>query len=284
MTGVRTRDEAIASVDRALQAWSTEVTALLTQARAIAHAAKDAAERVVRQCATGVAAAEAVLAAAGDDERRGRHADLVRAREAHEQARRASVRVGDVAAQVARLSRSHSTGTTPQVAAARAQLSAMSRALEGYRAGGGSLTGGGAGGRARVAADGSPLTGLGLTELDVSAADLDETPVLDDDRSADKFGKGGLRRADYRWAVQTWNDTVGPGVAGGKSREDFAARDTRSNARPLRRTADVYDMFLGTDRIRADRRPDGTLNVVNGRHRLLIARELGITRLPGEVS
>jgi hypothetical protein len=76
---------------------------------------------------------------------------------------------------------------------------------------------------------------------------------------------------------------VGPGVAAGKTREDFAARDARSNAQPLRRTADVYDMFLGSDRIRVDRRPDGSMDVVNGRHRLLIARELGIKTLPGQV-
>ena len=125
---------------------------------------------------------------------------------------------------------------------------------------------------------------MGLADVDVSSADLDENPILDDDRSKGTFGKGGLSRADYRWAVQTWNDTVGPGVAGGKTREDFAERDARSNAQPLRRTADVYDMFLGTDRIRADRRPDGSLNILSGRHRLLIARELGIKNLPGQVS
>jgi ParB-like chromosome segregation protein Spo0J len=35
---------------------------------------------------------------------------------------------------------------------------------------------------------------------------------------------------------------------------------------------------------RLDRRPDGTLNVVNGRHRIEIARELGITSLPAQVT
>lgn len=131
---------------------------------------------------------------------------------------------------------------------------------------------------------GAPLAGTGLVNLDVDLADLDENPILDDDASNGTFGKGGLSRADYRWAVQTWNDTVGPGVSSGKTRDDFAARDARSGARPMRRTADVYDMFLGADRIRADRQPDGSLNIVNGRHRLLIARELGIKSLPGQVS
>jgi hypothetical protein len=119
--------------------------------------------------------------------------------------------------------------------------------------------------------------------VEVSAADLDDNPVLDDNGAQGTFGKGGLSRADYRWAVQTWSDTVGPGVASGKTRDDFVARDAASNAQPLRRTADVYDMFLGSDRIRADRQPNGSLNIINGRHRLLIARELGIRILPGDV-
>ena len=284
MTEVRTRDEAIAAVDQALQAWSTNVTGILALAQNAALAAKDEVEGVVRKRANEVAAIEALGAAAGGERRRQLQAKLVGAKEAHEQARRAFVRVGDVAARLAQLSRTHTTTATSQVANARAQLSLMSAALEGYRSGGAGLGGGASGGISTARASGGLLASMVLTDLDVSAADLDENPVLDDDRSRATFGKGGLSRADYRWAVQTWNDTVGPGVASGKTREDFAERDARSNAQPLRRTADVYDMFLGTDRIRADRQSDGSLNIVNGRHRLLIARELGIKSVPGQVS
>jgi hypothetical protein len=284
MTEVRTRDEAIASVDQALQAWSTNVTSILTLAHQAARGAQDDAERVVREHANEVAAIEALLAAADDKQRRQLQAELARAKEAHERASRACSRVVDVAASVAQLSRTHTVAAASQVAGARAQLSAMRRALEGYRSGGAGFGGGVSGGRSTASAGGSPLSSMGLADLDVNAADLDENPVLDGGRSKATFGKGGLSRADYRWAVQTWNDTVGPGVASGKTREDFAERDARSNAQPLRRTADVYDMFLGTDRIRADRQSDGSLNIVNGRHRLLIARELGIKNLPGQVS
>lgn len=284
MMEVRTRDEAIASVDQALQTWSTNVTALLAQALSTVSAAKDSAEREVGQRANEVSSLEALLAAARDGDQRRLQVELVRAREAYEKARRASLRVNDVASSISELSRSHTTEAAQQVATARAQLSAMSRALEGYRYGGVDLGGAGVGGGGTSGSGPTSGIGLGLVDVDVSAADLDDTPILDDDRSANRFGKGGLSRADYRWAVQTWSDTVGPGVASGKTREDFADRDARSNARPLRRTADVYDLFLGTDRIRADRRPDGSLNIVNGRHRLLIARELGIKSLPGQVS
>lgn len=283
MTEVRTRDEAIASVDQALRAWSSNVTALLIQAHSAAYDAKDYVEEIVRKRANEVAAIEALLVAADDERRRHLQAKLVRAKETHESARRASVRVNDVAASVTQLSRTHTTVATSQVASARAQLSAMSRALEGYRSGGAGIGSGGSGSTSTASAGGSALARMGLADLDVSFAQLDENPILDSNRPKATFGRGGLSRADYRWAVQTWNDTVGPGIANGKTREDFAERDARLNAQPLRRTADVYDMFLGTDRIRADRQSDGSLNIVNGRHRLLIARELGIKNLPGQV-
>jgi len=284
MTEVRVRDEAIASVDQALQTWSANVTGLLALAQTAARDAKNEVDGVVQKRANEVAVIEALLAAADDQQRRQLQARHIRAKDAHEQAKRACVRVNDVAASIAQLSRAHTTATTRQVANARTQLSAMSMALGDYRTGGAGLGERGPSSRSTARTGGSSLASMGLADLDVSAADLDENPVLDDDRAKATFGKGGLNRADYRWAVQTWNDTVGPGVASGKTREDFAERDSRSNAQPLRRTADVYDVFLGTDRIRADRRSDGSLNIVNGRHRLLIARELGIKSLPGQIS
>jgi hypothetical protein len=284
MTEVRTRDEAIASVDQALHVWSTNVTGLIVQAQNVALVAKDDVESIVRRRANEVAAVEAHLAAADSERSRQLQAELIRTKQAHEKARHAFVRVNDVLASVSQLSRIHTTAANSQVASARAQLSAMSRALEGYRDSGAVLGDGGSSGGNIVRAAGISLVGMGITELDVSSADLDENPILDDQHSGKTFGKGGLSRADYRWAVQTWHDTVGPGVASGKTREDFAERDSRTNAQPLRRTADVYDIFLGTNRILADRQPDGSLNIVNGRHRLLIARELGIKNLPGQVS
>lgn len=284
MTEVRTRDEAIAMVDQAMQTWCTNVTGVLTQADAVARAACEEAERVTQRRANEVAAIEACLDSADPRQRRELEAKLVRARDARDQARRAQVRIKDVASSVAQLNRTHTTATTTQVARARVQLSTMSTALESYRSSGASFGGAGSGGSG---ASTRPATGAfgsaGLSDVDVSAADLEENPILDDNGAQGAFGKGGLSRADYRWAVQTWNDLVGPGAANGKTREDFAARDAQSNAQPLRRTADVYDMFLGSERIRADRQGDGSLNILNGRHRLLIARELGIKNLPGDV-
>lgn len=287
MAEVRTRDEAIAAVDQALAMWCTNLTGVLEQAQRTVQVARVEAESGVRQRAAKVAAIEAALRAADQREQAQLRSKLVRAQDEHQTAVRASVRVSDVAAGLAQLRQTHVRIASANVERARAALMSMSQALEGYRSGRIGLGGEGSSGRAAgstVSVGHAPLASLGLSELDVGSADLNDNPVLDDNGVGGTFGKGGLSRADYRWAVQTWNDTVGPGIAGGKTREDFERRDAQTNARPLRRTADVYDMFVGGDRIRADRRPDGTLDITNGRHRLLIARELGIKSLPGQVT
>lgn len=285
MSEVRTRDEAIGAVDRALQDWAVTFTGVLTQAGAAVSGARSTAEQAVNQWASKVAAIEAILSAAAEGDRRRLEAELVRARARHDRARRASVKIADIASAVIQLARLHAAGGVSMAGAARGKLSAMSGALEGYRSGGGMSGGGGMGGAgaapsrsAGVNGAHSSLVGMGLSDLDVGAADLADTPIQGE------FGRGGASRADYRWAVQAWSDIVGPGVANGMTRDDFAARDERNGAQPLRRTTDVHDMFLGTDRIRVDRRADGSLNVVNGRHRLQIARDLGIKTLPGQVS
>jgi hypothetical protein len=116
----------------------------------------------------------------------------------------------------------------------------------------------------------------GLADVDVALADYSDNPILG------KFGRDGLSRADYRWAVTTWDAVIRPGLDNGMTRDDFAATDAGRGARPPRSYAEVYDMFLGGDPIRIERRPDGTLRVGSGRHRIEVARELGVTRLPAK--
>ena len=255
MAEVRTRDEAIASVERAFQAWAQNFTGILIQATAVVNGARAEAEQVLRRCAVRVASIEQALPAADADSRRRLEAELVRARASHERARRAALRIADVEAGVASLNRSHANGDESRAAAARAQLAIMARGIEGYRNGraGSSVDGDSAGGKTYAAspASGESLASLGLSDVDVTSADLADTPILGE------FGRGGASRSDYRWAVQTWSDTVGPGVAKGMTRADFAARDARNGSPPLRRTADVYDMFVGDNRIRVTAVPTG---------------------------
>jgi hypothetical protein len=279
VTLVRTREEALALVDSALAKFDEQVGGLLTQATAVAAGAVQQAAGVVRRCETKVCALEAALAAAKEGERRRTQAELIQAREQLNQARLAHKRVADVSDGVRTLQRSYAQQCSPIVAAGRGHLAGRVGAVREYLSGGGGASGG-VGGSAGAGSGGlgAVLAGLGMTSVSVTAADLDDTPIQGG------FKRGGLSRGDYRWAVQTWNDTVGPGVARGMTRDDFAARDNgEPPAPPLRRTADVYDIFLGSEAIRADRRPDGSLNVINGFHRLQIARELGIKDLPGRV-
>ncbi len=280
MVEVRTREDAIIAVDRALVQWGPSVSGVLTQAIAITGGAEAHASDVLRRCTAKIAALEGLHRAATGDERRRIELELTKAHDSRARADRAHARVVAVRAQVAMLTRAHSAESEPHVASARATLSRMLHGLQQYRGGGSTHPDPYPDARTAAPpnAGSEPFAPLNLQDVNVEAADLDDTPIVG------PFGRGGASRADYRWAVQTWADVVEPGIRRGLKREDFAQRDANNRSSPLRRTADVYDLFVGSDRIRVDQRPDGSLNIVNGRHRLAIARELGIHTLPGQVS
>lgn len=281
MSDVRTRDEALASVDRGLSRWLITATGVFHQASATVTGAKSEADGAVRKWANRVAAVEAKLSALGEGgDPRPLQQELARARQAHQAAQGAATQIENLSRRVAVLQRSHAQRVTSLTSEARADLGRRTGELSSYR-GSSAETAGGAGstGSARSGNSGSALASLGLGLVDVDSADFADNPILDN------FGKGGTSRADYRWAVQTWDEVVGPGVARGMTRQDFERRDAERGAASLRRTAAVYDMFLGdSDRIRVSRLPGGGLDVTNGRHRLQIASELGIRNLPGEIT
>lgn len=285
MTEVRTREEAIASVDQALQVWMTTFSGVLLQSRAIAQAAKNDADAAVMRQKEKVKALEQVLESSQTDEERHRlQRTLGEARELLRRYERARIRINEIDSRIGQLDRAHNVVTMSKVSDARSALSRMLLALDGYQSSarvavGVPMSSSGLGiGR-------SSLSGFGLAELAVDDLDLAENPITDGQAPEGNFGHGGVKRADFRWAVQTWNDVVGPGITNGRTREDFVDRDMRSNAEQLRRTADVYDLFIREDsRIRVDRWPDGSLHIIDGRHRILIARELGIKCLPAQVS
>jgi hypothetical protein len=307
MTEIRTRDEALAAIDRALARWTSEAGSTLAQAIAAAGRAQAAAEAETSRRAQRVAALEAQLSALQPDapQRAQVQRDLLRAWQSLEAARQATRRLANVARQVARLQRSHAQTAETRVTAARADVARRVTALDAYRAAGGGAGGAAVGGiigavgalgTAGVAAVATMITspasppapsatgstawlaGRGLADISVTEAGFADNPITG------SFGRGGLSRADYRWAVTIWDEVVRPGLDRGMSRDDFASRDEARSAPALRRTADVYDMFLGSDPLRAERRADGTLNVINGRHRIEIARELGIAHLPAVVT
>ncbi len=287
MTEVRTRDEALAAIDAGLARWAGAATDVLAQAMAAAGGAQAAAEAEAVGRSRRVAELADLLASLGPEEklRPVAAADLAAARESLAAARQAVTRLADVAARTAALQRSQAANTAGFVAAARGDLALRGGELGAYR-GASDRTGGLAGPGAGSAVAPGPLSGTagaawlagnGLSDLDVAQAAFADNPVTG------AFGRGDVTRADYRWALSTWDETVRPGLEQGLTRDDFAARDAARGAPPLRRTADVYDMFLGSDPIRVERRRDGSVVVLNGRHRIQIAGELGITRLPAEL-
>jgi len=275
---VRTRDESLVTVERSLAQWVTAATGVLTQAGAASSAAVTAADGLVRGFANRIAALEQLLCSLRQqDDRRQIERDLTEARASLDTARHAAQRISAASQRLSALTRSQTNSLDALLAAAQADLARRGGELGSYRGAGGTGNVGSNGGGGR-AARGAWTEGNGLSSVDVAAADFGSNPILDG------FTRGGTTRADYRWAVQTWDEVVGPGVARGMSREDFEARDQARGATGLRRTAKVFDMFLGdADRLRVTRRPDGSLDVTNGRHRLEIALELGIKSLPGEV-
>ena len=161
MTPVRTREEALALVASALSTFDEQVGAVLTQATAVASGALQQAGDAVQRCETKVCALEAVLVAAKQDERQRVQAELVRAREQLNQARRAYRRVADVSGCARTLQRSYAQQCSPILAAARRHLAGRVTAVEQYLGG----RGGGASGSGRPAGAGSDGLGAVLSRL-----------------------------------------------------------------------------------------------------------------------
>jgi hypothetical protein len=276
MPEIRTRDEALVAVDRGLAQWGTAMTGVLTQAAATAGGAHGEAQAGVRRLATQLSALQAQRSSMPPEaDTRGIDREIVETQTHLRTAQQAAAQIADVVQRLGVLQRTHARGAQTQIDAARADLTRRGGHLTAYRSAGG---GGGSGGSSSSVGGTSWLSGTGLSEVDVSAADFSDNPILG------SFGRGGTSRADYRWAVETWDGVVRPGIARGMTREDFESRDAQRGAPPLRRTAAVYDMFLGdADRLRLSRKADGSLDVTNGRHRIEIARELGISNLPAQV-
>ncbi len=56
-----------------------------------------------------------------------------------------------------------------------------------------------------------------------------------------------------------------------------------SPERYIRGYSDVYHSCYGKEAIALERKPNGTFDVINGRHRIAAAREAGLTRIPAKL-
>ena len=277
MATTTTDPAAIAQLDASLRAWSSSAIGLVRQTTAATSAVVTRAEAAVRKCSANQSAVEAALSSARDEEDKTRlQRDLREATAALESAKRGLATASDAARSAQLLERRIGDSATGRVPDATRSLSKKLEALADYRdTGPPASTAGNAASNGPAAYD----YGVeGISDVPLDQADFCDNPIRDG------YHKGGAKVEDYRWAVETWETVVRPGVLAGKSRDDFESRDIAMGRESgFRRTAGVYDMFLGGDLIEFSRRADGSLDVASGRHRVEIAKQLGITHLPGRV-
>jgi len=265
--------EALKGMRSALNDWAKAAKGLSVQADAATAALRGEVERELRRRTTELSALEAALRAAPKDEQ-ATLAEKVRcADRGVEAARRALTLATDANRRAEELRRRTDDTASGLVPRASRALEHKLRALSDYAAAPVSSAGGSEGSAGPV---GYGVSGIADVPLD--QVRFDDNPIRGG------FGRGDADVGDYRWATETWESVVRPGVLAGKIREDFARRDTeRGQHVGFRRTAGVYDMFLGDDSIRLSRRSDGSFDVVGGRHRIEVARQLGITHLPARI-
>lgn len=267
--------EALRALANDIGSWVVGALGVVVQAAAAVEATHSEAESMVRQRAARLAALEATPGGDGV-ERSSRAREIARARTSLEQARTALRVAAQCLSDVRSLERRIRSVESDVVENAVADLGVKLKALEAYRA----VTPPDAGGVGQAPAAPQQMaaySAFGLENVSLGKVDFSDNPV------EGAYGKGGASLTDYRWAVETWATVVGPGVAAGLGREAFEERDSREGRVGLRRLGGVYDLFLGDDRIVYSRRPDGSLDVINGRHRIEVARSLGIEQLPGKI-
>jgi hypothetical protein len=277
MTSTSTSPEAVAELRSALGVWAAAASGIARQANAAATALVGEAEAEVRARSARKGALEAALRAAKHQERARLAREIQLANSSLESARRALNRATEAARGAQSLQRRIDESTSSRVPSASQALALKLQALFAYKAV-----------SVPSSTNTSPSTGGLASHNDFGVPGIVNVPIehahFEDNPIKDRYDRGGADVSDYRWAVETWETVVRPGVLAGKTREDFERRDAELGRHTgYRRTAGVYDMFLGSDPVHFARRSDGTLDVPSGRHRVKIAQHLGLTHLPGRI-
>lgn len=118
----------------------------------------------------------------------------------------------------------------------------------------------------------------GIVMVPLSLIDESESTV----HGPSDFRKG-VSPADLEWALEKFFSVIVPGVADGATIDDFRVRDQREGRIGTRSYADTYDCFFGGDKILLE--PNGaTFRVLNGNHRIWVAKNMGLDAAPAEVS
>jgi hypothetical protein len=135
----------------------------------------------------------------------------------------------------------------------------------------GALAGGGA------AANPDAAGHRGTREVPLDQIDLSDSTV---------HGPGDFTKVPYDEVVaglRTLESEIRPAVARGADGDYFARLDAQRGLDYAHGTRRIYDAFYGDTAIHLERRGAG-YGVINGFHRLYVARALGITSLPARVA
>lgn len=117
----------------------------------------------------------------------------------------------------------------------------------------------------------SPFAAVPIAEIDLSDSYV---------HSPDDFHK--ISHAEMVAGIRTLEAVVRPAVEQGKDADYFSDLDAQQGLSDSQGYRRIYDAFYGQDAITLERAGNG-YQVLNGFHRLYIARELGITSLPARV-
>jgi len=97
--------------------------------------------------------------------------------------------------------------------------------------------------------------------------------------------KGDFKKVSYEdmeEGLKKLESVVKPGVENGLGGDDFYNLDQRSGLDATHGYKQVYDAFYGDDAITLEQRGD-RFHVINGAHRLYVAKQLGINSIPARV-
>ncbi len=131
---------------------------------------------------------------------------------------------------------------------------------------------------------GAIATGLLARWVEHGIVDVPLTEIQDADSTV--HGPDDFQKIPYEQVVaglQKLNDVIRPGVAGGQGPDDFSRLDEEGGVSYEHGYRRIYDAFYGADAIRLERYANA-YHVINGYHRLLVAKQLGFESLPARVA
>ena len=161
---------------------------------------------------------------------------------------------------------------------------AQADALQGYLAGGGSGGGGSFTGAASSASSAGGSASTLPNGVQMIPLDLIDNGYGDPVTGPGDFGKG-YTPEDLEWAFEALHEVVLPAVQAGKGADYFSERDRKAGLVGSRSYHDTYTgFFQGDDAITLNTAVGGRYTVGNGRHRIWVARKMGLTSIPARTS